>query len=417
MGLMMGTFVFTTGSFWKESLGFAFFTFLIFAFSARQQLRFRVLLFALLIIIPLVHHLVAAVALTLMAYLLMWSWLLALLNRTVGRRHFHDLLTVCVPIGATVFYYSSVSLDRLSMVGTPIKGMLLVSIFALISLSCLWVLLPRSHSRMSFAPVIGVSLVLLLLLDYFGYLFPYEPSAGHVYIVLVVAMGAIVSVGWYGSEIILEAKPVYKAIQLGLLVAPLTVVGFGMAGGFSAASHQVAYRVFDSFDVFIFIGAGAAIAFLEERSTRKQTLVFAVLFVSVVATFPFAYSSEALLGVRHDTQGYEVDALDWISERAVNPHVVTDERLSYIAHAAEWLTKDAALPQYLIRNVSLPSSLFCLVEDSWSYAGVNDYPNGRVVVPPQNLGYALQVSDVLYIGGPTENRVILYSPVEWSMVP
>jgi len=408
MATMMGTFVFTTGSVWNESLGIALLVLLLIAFVHRSQLRFRLLTFAVLMMLPLAHHLVALVGFLIIAYLLVWSWFFAIATRSLRKRQFVDLGIVGVATVWAVSYYVVVDFDRLSDISSPVKLALLLSSFVILSLVATVILMPRRYSKMTFAPFIGVGLLVVLVLDYLGLVFPYSHSASNLYILLIAAACFLFSLAWYGTEVLIETRPAHRAVQVALALSPLTLIGFGLLQGFSTASHQVVYRTFDFLDIFIFVGAGAALCAFRDRHKKLYPLIGTAMVVSLVISFPFAYASEQLLGVRHDTQAFEVDALEWIDGHTNAIRVISDERISYISWSMFGLMRDSGLPLYLKHNVTILPGWMCVIEDRWTKNGVNAYPEGNVVVPEPEYTRVQLVANVLYIGGPPDDRAIIF---------
>jgi len=409
MAVMMGTFVFTTGSVWKGSLGIALLVMIIVSLVRRNELRFRAVCGLLLMVMPLVHHLVATIALLVVAFPLVWSWFLAVTTRSAQRRNLADLIMIAVPTAWTIAYYSLVSFDRFQALSSFSKVGLLIGGFLALCVVAIAVLSMKTHSKWTYAPLLGTGIVILLVLDYYGYLYSYAPSAPEHYLVLVVAFGVIFSIAWYGSEVILERRPRYSAVHLGLLLAPLAVMGYSFLGGFSSSSHQIIYRSFDFADLFIFIGGGAAVCWLFSNRRQAYPIVAGLVVVSLAVSFPFAYDTQTLSGVRHDTQAYEVDGIRWIANAQSHPHMVSDERLSYIGGAMADIPKDNDLPTDFAMNYTLPPFWIGVLEYEWLSAGVNNYPEGLVVVSKSDYMRVMEHSNVLYIGGPFENRLIIYA--------
>jgi hypothetical protein len=410
--VLMGTFAFTTGSAWKEMMGIALLVFLLVAFVRRDQMKFRIVMFALLMLIPLVHHLAALVALLIVTYMLCWSWVFAFANGLPKRRHLEDLVVTVTAIVWAVVYYSAISFDRISLVSSPLKLVIFGASFVLVSLVAITVLTMRTHSKRTFAPFVGAGLIAIVSLDYFGFFMPYTPSASHAYFFLVASSGFLLALAWYGSEVILERRPLFKAVQIALVVSPLSILGYGVASGFSPVSFQIVYRTFDFVDIFMFLGIGTAFVWLYENRRKSYTAIGYVTIAFLLISFPFAYASGSLLGVRHDTQAYEVDSVRWLSEHVDSPFLESDERIGHIAESTVGIEKHAALPDALRRNVTvtdLPIISICLMEDSWTTEGVNDFPRGEIVLAASNYTWALETGNVFYIGGPVTDRVVIFT--------
>ena len=408
--LLMGTFVFTSGSAWKEALGISLLVFLFWVYPRRNELRYRTLVFVILVVIASVHHLVAAVAFLGMAFLLVWSWIFAISFTSIQRRHVADAVTIIVPIVIGMGYYWYSSLTRLDAVSSPISVAMFLSLFVLIALCGYLVMSLRKHTKWSFAPLVGVAFIVVLTLDYFGYIFDYTPSVSRLYAILIVASGYIIALGWFGTEMIVERRPVYRGVHMSLLVSPLLVILFAAVSQDADSAHQVAYRAFDFFDLFIFLGMGSALSFYSIKNARRYLVLGAVTVACVLATFPFGYYTADLVGVRHDTQYYELDSVDWIVGHSESTQIVSDERIGYISQAMGHVEKRAYLPADLLNNVPLQPGYFYIMEDSWMRGGVNNYPDGTAVIPTDVFSYTLEDNNVVYVGGDLNDLLRVFWP-------
>ncbi len=409
MAVLMGTFVFTSGSVWKEAFGIGLLILLVLSFIRRNELRFRAMCYAVLLMMPLVHHLVTVVALLLVAYPVVWSWFYAIRHKALKWRHFQDISLVLIPASWTFVVYSLVSLDRLQTFSTSTSLLFISVAFACMCTVMILALSLKSHSKRSFAVFPGLALSVLLILDYSGLLFPYRPSASTVYIFLVLAFGVMISIAWFGTEYALEHRQRFRAIHVALLLSPATLIGFGLMDGLTSSSQQVLYRTFDFVDIFIFMGAALAIAALVRTRNKILPFVTTALMIAVVVSFPFGYESNSLLGVRHDTQAYEVDAVEWLDHAQTRPQLFSDERLSYIAQAIAGIPKDNTLSKFFSLNYTEPPNWYGAVEFSYLTTGLNNYPNGLTVIPLANFTRMMDASNVLYIGGPTGQGIMIFS--------
>ena len=408
--IVLGTFVFTTASVWKEALGFSFFAFAVLFFVCRDRISFRVLALAIIFLIPFVHHLVAAVVLLFLSFLVIWSWFVAVNRGRIQRRHVMDLAMVGFPVVTAVLYYYCVSFDRISTFSSPASVLTMVIAFVLLVLSGIAVLSMKKHSKWTFAPAIGGGLIALAVADYYGWIFPYKHSASQSYLLLSLVYGFILSVAWYGSEVLVEKIPRYRAVQMGLLIAPLTIIAFGILGGFTLSSHKVLYRSFDFLDMFVFVGVGVAVTTLKLRHRIFYPVLPVILIVLALISFPFAYESARLLGVRHDTNGYEVDSFEWLADHADSRWISSDERLARIAQNSWGANRDASLPTMIEKNLALSPDNFYVIEDDWMTLGVNNYPYGLVVVKESRFSQLMDDANVIYIGGPSSDRILVFVP-------
>lgn len=415
--LLLGSFVFTTGSVWKGALGIALFMLLVFTFSLRTNRRYRILCVTLLLLMPIVNHVAAVISIIAIAFPVSWRLYVSLRERRHEVSHLLDLGMVIIPGIWLLSYYYFVRFDRLSVLSSALDVILVLASFVALLSVIVIVMSIRNHSKYSFAPVAGVGLTVLAVLDYYGYLFPYTPTSSELSLIIVACFSALLILAWYGSELMIESRNAYGAIQLGFILAPMTIMGFGVIAGISRASHQVVYRTFDYADLFLFCGAAYAFAHLSGRRPRRYLVAGVALITSLVISFPFGFWSDSLLDVRHDTQWYEVDAFGWVSDSTVNPRVKSEERLSYIGAAVFGVPKDATLPQSLLSSEPVPSSTLLMIEESWMTEGVNDYPNGLVVVPWDVYDSLIHESQVLYVGGPSERSLIILSSSNLDLAP
>jgi len=179
---LFGTFLYLSSSGWKLPLGVLLYIMVVYAYSMRDNVRMRILMVLLLMVIPLVHHLVALIAYMTIAYLTGWSWFHVLAYGRPTRRHYLDLATIVGFAALSMGYYYVVSLDRLSYIGSWKGLLLLFATMGLMLLLATVVLLRKSHSKLSFAPIPAILLFVLAVLDYQGYLFDYRPAQDAVFL-------------------------------------------------------------------------------------------------------------------------------------------------------------------------------------------------------------------------------------------
>jgi hypothetical protein len=407
MGVMMGTFVFTTGSAWKEAFGFGLIALLLIAFIWRNEPRYRILCIATLMVLPLVHHLVAVIALLMVAYPVIWGWYFALSKRSVRLRHWEDLAMVGLPAIWLFVYYTSVSLDSFESVLSKMGLLFIIVAFVVLSFIQIAVLSIKTHLKLTFAAIPGAIVIALSVLDYYGYFFPYRPTAPLVSLMLIITFGVFVSIAWYGTEFAMELRHRYRAVHFGLLLAPATVIGFSILEGFTLSSQKALYRSFDFVDLFIFMGVGLAISSTFSIRKRAYPVLAFVMIILLAMSFPFGYYSDQTLGVRHDTQSYEVDAIKWLSDSSSSPQMKSDERIAYIGYAIADIPMDNGLVPFIVGNITLPHHWFVAFDDSYFILGVNDFPSGFAIIPSSNSTKIVSASDILYIGGPHSDRITM----------
>lgn len=404
-----GSFVYLTGSTWKESLGVTLLMLMVYAYIRRSDFRMFLLGIAVLLTLPVVHHLVAAVVYLALWYLTALSILFAL--RVVGslkRRHLRDLAGMSVCTAVSYSYYHVNSLDRLAYFDGLTEVVIAGGVLAVVLLMGYWYLNKKSRFRFSFAPLPAMLVVVLFLIDYSNPIFGYEQATPPYVLILAVIMAILVGVGWYGMEIMVESRSLYRAIPLGLLFPVLLVFSLAIFVESGLTSHWLTYRTFDFVDISLAIGLGAGIASMASKPKRRAVLTV-VLIIVLTASYPFGYATNMLTGVRHDTQSYEVDAITWVyGSYDANAPLQSDERLSYNALALYDFVKDPYLPRLLSRGEDLGSGSVNMLLDEWFTIGVNDYPEGRVLLDREAVLEIISQSDVLYVGGPIDNHVTVF---------
>jgi len=406
---LFGTFVFLTASTWKNSLGVALMVLLFYAYSRRNELRMLLLEIAILASLPVVHHGVAVVAYLSIAYLTLWSLFYGIKERSLNKRHVYDAMIVGLLSTSAIAYYHASSLDRLSDVASRSNSLSLIATIVIAGVATVIVLNMKSHARYSYAPIPATLVFVLFVWDYFDPFFPYAQGAPESVILLAIATCVLIGVAWLGFEEVIEGKSRFRAIPLGMLVPVITLLLYALLSSPRVDSHQIVFRTYDYADPAIAVGIAFGVLHFRNRpKARAYTLV--AVFGALLVSLPFAYATGPLTGVRHDTQEYEVDAFDWLSG-ATQPHSMlqSDERLSYVARALNDFNRLGPSLGYRINlNATLGIGVFYVLETEWTTVGVNDYPNGYLVLNQDSVERTLNSSNVMYVGGPNSNRLMIF---------
>ena len=406
---LLGTFVYLSGSSWKGSLGVAMLMLLTFAYMNRSDKRYLALELTILMLLPLTYHLAAVFACLMLAYLTLWSMINALFERRLGRTHIVDMSIIAIASLAAFAYYQVTSFQRLSELDFLDDILLLLFVFLLLLFMAALVLRRKERygSRWTFAPAVGSTIAFLVYLDYSNPVFPYIQGFGPNILFLGLMYSIFVALAWFGLEKFTRSSSRYRAIPLGLLLPVLTLILFATISGFSLLSHKIFYRTFDYATLSLAMGLSVSIAAVIKERIKLVTVI--VLISILLATLPFAYMTGPLVGIRHDTQQYEVDAIAWVSANFDMPlSLSSDERLTYDAQALYDFGKNPYLPSILESgNLSRLIYLNLLLEE-WLTIGVNDYPRGRPVPDKGYVSYVLAFSDVFYIGGPASNKIVVF---------
>ncbi len=409
---LFGTFVYLTASGWKESIGVALYFLLIYSYTRRDILQMKFLLILVLLTLPFVHHLIALVSYMTVLFLTGWSLVFAVAHRTARRRHFEDTAIIVLFCGLAMGYYGFVSFDKLSYIGSASSLLLLLGTMLLFFLGATLILLMPSHLKFTFAPIPAAAIVVLAYADYNGQAFDYTPSTSATNYYLIAVAGAVMLFfAWYGLEYIIESKSRYRAIPMGLLLPPLTLMGFALMSPAVEDKHQLIYRTFDMADPAIALGLGIAFfaLFEKKRLKRYAPLIAAGVVALLLTTLPYGLYTEEYTGVRHDTHEYELGVFKWIRMVHHNdtPYIWTDERLSFIAYTVYDLNRNNLLPERLVLNLSMVPGDYNIYETSWSTRGVSDFPNGIVQPSSEFVASVIYVENVFYVAGPTDDQLIV----------
>jgi len=406
---LFGTFVFLTGSTWKPSLGVALLMVLFYAYVRRNERRMLIVEILILSILPLVHHVVTVIAYLSIAYLTLWSLFCAVSRGGLRRRHIYDVAILLAFSLVTFLYYQKSSLDRLTDVSVKYNPWALVVAFVAVAFGMVLVLSLKRHAKWTFAPVPATVGFVLFLWDWFDPIFPYSPGAPNYAILLAFVTCFLIGIAWLGFESIVDSNSRYRAIPLGMLAPVLALLLVAVLSGPELDSHQILYRTYDFADPAIAVGVALTLVHFRKR-VRAQRLVIGAVLAALLISFPFAYATGPLIGVRHDTQAYEVEAFDWLASASSNPYPVqSDERLGYLARALRDFEKlIPTLPYRIVRNGTLGGGVFYVLEDEWMSTGVNDYPHGHPALDSKSVNSTLESSNVYYVGGPPSNNIVIF---------
>ena len=257
---LLGTFVYLTGSTWKESLGVALLIVVTYAYMNRSRKEMFALELTILAIFPIVHHYITLLVYLILATLTLWSVVRAAMVRKLLRRHLLDSAVLGVVGVAAYMYYRAESLDRLAYISGEGGFVLFALSFAVVSGAVLVLLARRSHSRYTFAYVPASFILGLFVYDYYFPVFPYSQGSPEYVLMLGITSSIIIGFAWFGFESILETKSVYRSIPLGMLAPALTLILFAFMSGLDRAGHQIVYRTFDFADPALAVGIACAVA-------------------------------------------------------------------------------------------------------------------------------------------------------------
>ncbi|MEW5748735.1 MAG: hypothetical protein AB1793_08160 [Candidatus Thermoplasmatota archaeon] len=405
---LFGSFVFLSGSAWKESLGVALIAFIIYLYISRSDIRMFLLSMTILLVLPIVHHLIAAIVYLALWYLTLVSLAFAAKAQVLRTRHVRDLVAMIATTLVTYAYYSMNSLNRLAYADSVQEiAMIGGSLAVIVAITYLY-LNKESRYRVSFAPIPATLVFSLFIIDYINPMFEYEQAAPHYVMILAFCMAIVVGVGWYGMEYLIESHSRYRSVPLGFLLPIFMFLLLAILEDSAQMGHALIYRTYDFSEIPLALGVGAACAAVYRRPRMRKALVI-ILSAVLIVSFPFSYATDTLTGVRHDTELYEFDAITWAHDTCgLDMNIRSDERISYIARALYDYAQDPSLPRRLAESEQLSPESINLLLDEWSALGVNNYPQGRIFLDSNEVDTVLDDSNVVYIGGPSDNRIIAF---------
>jgi len=406
---LLGSFVFSAGCTWKETLGFLLLLMALYVYPSRDRPSHAYVLLSCLVLLPFTHHHATIIGFVIVTFAILIEYA----NRSWGSpmtdREFYDGLLLFSIWFIAVFYYYFIKLPYLDYLSPQTDLYLYIAVAFLLLVVC--VRMSRRNgalSRLPLALVVPAAGAALMLFNYFDSLFPGTPAPAIAIAVPFLAYLILVVPAWQGAQLALARVGDAKNLVLAMVFGPLSFILFSFLRGLDATSYTIMYRTFDFLmPVFaIFIGLGFA-ALVKGRG--KLGIVAGISLVVVCAsTLPVAYDSQELFGVENQTYWFEYDAFEWFSEHDVGS-VVSDQRLSETGNRLFDLTAYRGLPYDLREGISLEKGRFFVLEDQWSTKGAQEFPLGVVLVDWSTIDDALGESDVLYVGGPIDNQLHFFT--------
>ena len=403
----VGSFVFATGCVWKETLGFLLIGLALYSFSRRDDVRFRVVMALSLILLVLIHHYSAVIGLVVVSFALLLDLAVRARCRDSLAKGIPDLITVLAAWSIAVLYYRLIDLPYLDFLSPRTDLYLYLAVAAIVFI--IGAKLASGKARSSRVPlglVVPVAGAFLMVYNYFDPIFPGIPGPAGLIAVPFLAYLILVAPAWEGARIALAADLRSRSLLLSMVLGPLSFIIFAFLRSNDATSHMIIYRTFD----FLMIGFAifVALGFVHITKGRpKAGIASGICLVIVCAsTLPIAYSSQELFGVQNQTYGFEYDAVKWFSENEVLSYT-SDQRLGEVGWRLFDIDYGRGLPYDLREGLALNSSSFFVIEGQWATKGAQEYPFGVVVVEQEALDAVADEGSVMYVGGPTDNQIVL----------
>ena len=406
---LLGTYVFCTTSVWKENLGLLSLVLVAALFLERRDVRLRVLLTLLLVMMTFIHHHSAVMTYMFFSFATAAEGYVAMKKRSWSWHNYADVGTMFFVWPLAVLYYSGIELPYYDFL-TPDTGM-----YLMIAVSCAMAVLmtfflsertrrSKRHYLKIVIPVLGAG---LLVLNYLRPIFPgiagtQEPVLvfGLVYIALVLPM-------WFGAESLLKPSERTTPMLYALVFAPLTMILFALLRALDATSHMIIYRTFDFLDIAMALMFAAGVVVLLLRMRTSLHILGALFLVLVLGTTPLAFQTEQLFGVHNQTYEYEVDALNWIGSHAGDARIDSDQRLGTVCGVLTGMNGSSDLGFRIRDGQSVSSYDLLVLKSSWSVAGAQQFPLGQVVLDQALLDAFLEEQNVVYLAGPADDQLII----------
>jgi len=409
---LIGSFVFSSGCTWKETMGFVLLGLVLYAFPLRRSLSYRVLMTSSLLLFVFTHHLITIAGYVIVTFAVIFDLAnkRAITNQPIlplTRDDHFDIITVITAWGLAILYYRDISLPYLDFL-TPSTDLYLYLAVAFL-LVLVGVRMCRRDRPMTRAPiglVVPAAGALLMTYNYVHPIFPGIPAPSALIAVPFLAYLILVAPAWTGAQFALSKRGQTKNLLLAMLLGPLSLIMFAFLRSNDATSQLIVYRTFDFVMPAFALLIGAGFAIIVKGRLRLGMVAGASLVIVCASTLPIAYSSQQLFGVENQTHWFEYDAVQWFSEHGVKSYA-SDQRLSETGGRLFDLNGSRGLPYDLREGIALNGSSFFVLERAWSTDGAQEFPFGVVVISNETISQKLNESSIMYIGGSVGGQLVL----------
>lgn len=405
---LTGSFVFSSGCTWKESLGFVLVVLALYSYPLRRELPYRLLLTLSLLLSPFTHHHVTIVLFVMVTF----AVIMDIANRQkdqhrLTRQELMDGITILSVWTVAVLYYWHVHLPYVDYLSPSTDLYLYLAVASLILLTIVKMsFVNRQFTRLPVGlavPLIGAG---LMVMNYYNPVFPGLPGPASLIAVPFLAYLILVAPAWEGARIALPPRGQTSNLLMAMVFGPLSLIIFALLRSNDAMSQLIVYRTFDFLMPAFALLIGVGFAYMVKGRAKAIGMAAGVsLVVICAATLPIAYSSQELFGVENQTYWYEYDAVQWFSEHGVKSYT-SDQRLSETGARLFDLNGYRGLPYDLREGIVLNDSSFFVLERSWSTDGAQEFPFGVVVIGSDKIASTLNESCVFFVGGPLDGQFV-----------
>jgi hypothetical protein len=405
---LTGSFVFSAGCVWKETLGILLILLALNSFPQRQQLPHRFVLTASVLLLPFTHHHATVVGFIILTFLFVLELSKAPKKYLSSDPGLTDILTIVSAWLLAIYYYNIIKLPYLDYLSPKSDLYLYLAVAFLMLVVC--IRLSRTNGSRTRLPIelaVPAVGVVIMVYNFYHPLFVGTSAPAAAIAVPFLAYLILVVPAWQGAQLALARIGEGKNMVLALMFGPLSLITFAFLRGLDATSYTVIYRTFDFIlpAFAIFIGLGFA-ALVKGRERLGIAAGFSLIVV-LASTLPVAYDSQELFGVENQTYWYEYDAFDWLSEHGVSS-VKSDQRLSETGNRLFDIGGAQGLPFDLREGIALDKGRFYVLEDSWSTKGAQQFPLGVIVLDQKVIDEATSSANVFFEGGSPGDHIIVF---------
>lgn len=407
---LIGTYVFSAGCVWKETLGFVLVGLILYAFPLRASLPYRAVMTLCLLLAPFTHHLITTTLLVIFTFAVVIDLARksGVTRLTPTKGAILDIVTMAGAWALAVAFYWRIKLPYLDFLSPSTDLYLYVAVVGLVLLLGIRMASrDRPLSRLPLGLAVPAIGAVLMGYNYFHPIFPGLPGPASLVAVPLMGYLILMAPAWEGAKIALVPRGKSKDLLLAMLLGPLSLILFAFLRSNDATSQLIIYRTFDFLMPAFAILVGLGFALLV-KDRKKLGIVAGVSLVIICAsTLPVAYDSQALFGVENQTYWFEYDAVKWLSEHNVSSFT-SDQRLGETGWRLFDTSYGRGLPYDLSNNLRLNESSFFVFESQWSTKGAQEFPFGVVKVEQSRINETISSSSVLYLGGSAGNQLVCF---------
>lgn len=405
---LLGSFVFSTTSAWKETLGITLLIIMAGLYLERRDMRFRVLLTAVLVMMTFIHHHSAVMAYLLFTFAVAGEGFLAFREKRWCRDNYMDVATASALWVIALSYYSNIDLPYYLFLRPDTDLYLFIAVAFVMALLMFMSMsgFKTNLKRYRLKALIPALATALILINYFRPIFPGLPGTDPSLMLFVLCYLILLVPMWLGSERLLSKGQRAAPLLFASLFAPLSMILFGLLRALDPTSQMIIYRTFD------FLGLGLAALFgvglvMMAKNLRKRAPVVVPLFLVILAlTTPIAFQTENLFGVQNQTYGYEVDTYLLLDSMSSVRMADSDQRISTSIGWVVNFSGDSDLAYRIEAEKSMPTDRWLIVESSWTASGAQEFPLRQRVLNETAFDDFLGSMNVLVISGPYGSQMI-----------